>query len=165
MAALGFRTMDEMIGRVEYLNMRPAIEHWKARGLDYTAMLHAPAGSPASPRRGVQAQDHGLDRAFDTELVGACSDALIDRRPVTLERRVRNVDRAIGTMLGSEITRLWGGDGLPDDTITLRCTGSAGQSFGAFIPRGISLWLEGDANDFVGQGLSGRRLPVRPPPR
>jgi glutamate synthase domain-containing protein 3 len=163
MAALGFRTMDEMIGRAEHLNMRPAIEHWKARGLDYTAMLHAPAGSPASPRRRVQAQDHGLDRAFDTELLGACGDALIGRRPVTLERRVRNVDRAIGTMLGSEITRLWGGDGLPDDTITLRCTGSAGQSFGAFIPRGLSLWLEGDANDFLGKGLSGGRIAVRPP--
>ena len=163
MAVLGFRTMDEMIGRVECLNMRPAIAHWKARGLDYTAMLHAPAGPPASPRRRVQAQDHGLDRAFDAELIGACIDALVHRQPVTLERRVRNVDRAIGTMLGSEVTRRWGGEGLPDDTITLRCTGSAGQSFGAFIPRGISLWLEGDANDFVGKGLSGGRITVRPP--
>jgi glutamate synthase domain-containing protein 2/glutamate synthase domain-containing protein 3 len=163
MAALGFRTMDEMIGRLECLNMRPAIEHWKARGLDYTAMLHAPAGSPASPRRRVQAQDHGLDRAFDAELLVACRDALTHRRPVTLERRVRNVDRAIGTMLGSEITRQWGGEGLPDDTITLRCTGSAGQSFGAFIPRGLSLRLEGDANDFLGKGLSGGRIAVLPP--
>jgi glutamate synthase (NADPH/NADH) large chain len=163
MATLGFRTMDEMIGRVECLNMRPAIEHWKARGLDYTAMLHAPAGPASSPRRRVQAQDHGLDRAFDAELVGACSNALIHRQPVTLERRVRNVDRAIGTMLGSEVTRRWGADGLPDDTITLKCTGSAGQSFGAFVPRGISLWLEGDANDFVGKGLSGGRIAVRPP--
>jgi glutamate synthase (ferredoxin) len=163
MAALGFRTMDEMIGRVECLNMRPAIEHWKARGLDYTAMLQAPAAPASSPRRRVQAQDHGLDRAFDAELVDACSDALIHRRPVTLDRRVRNVDRAIGTMLGSEVTRRWGADGLPDDTITLRCTGSAGQSFGAFVPRGISLWLEGDANDFVGKGLSGGRIAVRPP--
>jgi glutamate synthase domain-containing protein 3 len=111
----------------------------------------------------VQAQDHGLDRAFDAELIGACIDALVHRQPVTLERRVRNVDRAIGTMLGSEVTRRWGGEGLPDDTITLRCTGSAGQSFGAFIPRGISLWLEGDANDFVGKGLSGGRITVRPP--
>jgi glutamate synthase (NADPH/NADH) large chain len=163
MAALGFRTMDEMIGRVECLNMRPAIEHWKARGLDYSAMLHVPAGSSASPRRRVQAQDHGLDRAFDAELVVACSDALIHRQRVTLERRVRNVDRAIGTMLGSEVTRRWGGDGLPDDTITVRCTGSAGQSFGAFIPRGLSLRLEGDANDFVGKGLSGGRIAVLPP--
>jgi Glutamate synthase domain 3 len=96
-------------------------------------------------------------------LIGACIDALVHRQPVTLERRVRNVDRAIGTMLGSEVTRRWGGEGLPDDTITLRCTGSAGQSFGAFIPRGISLWLEGDANDFVGKGLSGGRIAVRPP--
>jgi glutamate synthase (ferredoxin) len=163
MASLGFRTMDEMIGRAECLNMRPAIEHWKARGLDYSAMLHAPAGSPASPRRRVQAQDHGLDRAFDADLTDACSEALIHRRPVTLERRVRNVDRAIGTMLGSEITRRWGGEGLPDDTITLRCTGSAGQSFGAFIPRGLTLRLEGDANDFLGKGLSGGRIAVLPP--
>jgi glutamate synthase domain-containing protein 3 len=163
MAALGFRTMDEMIGRLECLNMRPAIEHWKARGLDYTNVLHAPAGPPASPRRRVQAQDHGLDRAFDAELLVACRDALTHRAPVTLERRVRNVDRAIGTMLGSEITRQWGGDGLPDDTITLRCTGSAGQSFGAFIPRGLSLRLEGDANDFLGKGLSGGRIAVLPP--
>jgi len=163
MAALGFRTMDEMIGRVECLNMRPAIEHWKARGLDYTAILHAPAGPPSSPRRRVQAQDHGLDRAFDAELIGACAAALIHRQPVTLERRVRNVDRAVGTMLGSEVTRQWGGEGLPDDTITLRCTGSAGQSFGAFMPRGLFLSLEGDANDFVGKGLSGGRIAVRPP--
>jgi glutamate synthase (NADPH/NADH) large chain len=163
MAALGFRTMDEMVGRVECLNMRPAIEHWKARGLDYTAMLHAPAGPDSSPRRRVQAQDHGLERAFDADLLGPCSDALVHRLPVTLERPVRNVDRAIGTMLGSEVTRRWGADGLPDDTITLRCTGSAGQSFGAFVPRGISLWLEGDANDFVGKGLSGGRIAVRPP--
>jgi glutamate synthase domain-containing protein 3 len=163
MAALGFRTMDEMIGRVECLNMRPAVEHWKARGLDYSALLHAPAGPPTSPRRRVQAQDHGLDRAFDADLIGDCSDALIHRQRVDLDRRVRNVDRAIGTMLGSEITRRWGGDGLPDDTITLRCTGSAGQSFGAFIPRGLTLLLEGDANDFVGKGLSGGRMAVRPP--
>ena len=163
MAALGFRTMDEMIGRVESLNLRPAIEHWKARGLDYAALLHVPAVPPSSPRRRVEAQDHGLDRAFDAELLAACDDALVHRRPVALDRRVRNVDRAIGTMLGSEVTRRWGADGLPDDTITLRCTGSAGQSFGAFVPRGISLWLEGDANDFVGKGLSGGRIAVRPP--
>ncbi|HWN86876.1 MAG TPA: glutamate synthase-related protein, partial [Vicinamibacterales bacterium] len=163
MAALGFRTMDEMIGRVECLNMRPAIEHWKARGLDYSGMLHAPAGPPSAPRRRVQAQDHGLERAFDAELLTACDEALVHRRPVTLERHVRNVDRAIGTMLGSEVTRRWGAAGLPDDTITLQCTGSAGQSFGAFVPRGISLHLEGDANDFVGKGLSGGRISVRLP--
>jgi glutamate synthase (NADPH) large chain len=163
MAALGFRTMDDMIGRAECLNLRPAIDHWKARGLDYSALLQAPAGPPGSPRRRVQAQDHGLDRAFDAELIVACRDALVHRQPVTLEREVHNVDRAIGTMLGSEVTRRWGGDGLPDDTITLRCTGSAGQSFGAFVPRGVSLWLEGEANDFVGKGLSGGRIAVRPP--
>jgi glutamate synthase (NADPH/NADH) large chain len=118
-----------------------------------------------SARRRVEAQDHGLNRAFDVGLLDECRNAIVQRRPVTLERGVRNVDRAVGTMLGSEVTRMWGGDGLPDDTITIRCTGSAGQSFGAFIPRGITLRLEGEANDFVGKGLSGGRIAVLPPRR
>jgi glutamate synthase (ferredoxin) len=163
MAMLGFRTMDEMIGMSDRLNMRPALDHWKARGLDYTAMLRQVV--VRSARRRVEAQDHGLDRAFDVGLLDDCRDAIVHRRAVTLERAVRNVDRAVGTMLGSEVTRTWGGDGLPDDTITVRCTGSAGQSFGAFIPRGITLRLEGEANDYVGKGLSGGRLAVVPPRR
>jgi len=161
MALLGFRTMDEMIGMVDRLNMRPAIEHWKARGLDYSAMLKEPF--TPSPRRRVEAQDHGLDRAFDRGLIEECREAIVHRTPVAVERAVRNVDRAIGTMIGSEVTRRWGGDGLPDDTIRLTCRGSAGQSFGAFIPRGLSLRLEGDANDYVGKGLSGGRISVVPP--
>ena len=161
MALLGFRTMDEMIGMVDRLNMRPAIEHWKARGLDYSGMLKEPFAP--SPRRRVEAQDHGLERAFDRELIAACHDAVVHRTPVSLQRPVRNVDRAIGTMLGSEVTRRWGGDGLPDDTIGIACTGSAGQSFGAFIPRGLTLRLEGEANDYVGKGLSGGRIVVVPP--
>ena len=143
--------------------MRPAIEHWKARGLDYSGMLKEPF--TPSPRRRVDAQDHGLDRAFDRELIPACSDAIVHRTPVSLQRAVRNVDRAIGTMVGSEVTRRWGGEGLPDDTIRIACTGSAGQSFGAFIPRGLTLRLEGEANDYVGKGLSGGRIVVVPPRR
>ena len=161
MALLGFRSMDDMIGMVDRLNMRPAIEHWKARGLDYSNMLKEPF--VPGPRRRVEAQDHGLGQAFDRGLLDECREAIAQRTPVSVTRAVRNVDRAIGTMLGSEVTRTWGGEGLPDDTIRIACTGSAGQSFGAFIPRGITLRLEGDANDYVGKGLSGGRIFVVPP--
>jgi glutamate synthase domain-containing protein 3 len=161
MALLGFRTMDDMIGMVDRLDVRPAIDHWKARGLDFNAMLR-PVMSP-SHRRRVEAQDHQLDRAFDQGLIEACRNAIVHREPVAIERPVRNIDRAVGTMLGSEVTRMWGGEGLPDDTIRVGCFGSAGQSFGAFVPRGITLRLEGEANDYVGKGLSGGRLIVVPP--
>ncbi len=163
MAQLGFRTINEMIGRVDRLKVREAIDHWKAKGLDYSAILHQPAIAPGVARRKTQAQDHGLEQALDNELILACGDALEHRRPVTLTRPIRNVHRAVGTMLGYEVTRRWGGAGLPDDTITVRFTGSAGQSFGAFVPRGITLALEGDANDYVGKGLSGGRIIVAPP--
>ena len=161
MALLGFRTMDDMIGMVDRLDVRPAIDHWKARGLDFSAMLR-PVMSP-SHRRRVEAQDHQLDRAFDQRLIEACRNAIVHKEPVAIERPVRNIDRAVGTMLGSEVTRMWGGEGLPDDTIRVGCFGSAGQSFGAFVPRGITLRLEGEANDYVGKGLSGGRLIVVPP--
>jgi len=161
MALLGFRTMDDMIGMVDRLDVRPAIDHWKARGLDFTAMLR-PVMS-ASHRRRVEAQDHQLERAYDQGLIEACRNAIVHKEPIAIERPVRNVDRAVGTMLGSEVTRMWGGEGLPDDTIRVGCFGSAGQSFGAFVPRGITLRLEGEANDYVGKGLSGGRLIVVPP--
>jgi glutamate synthase domain-containing protein 3 len=161
LAALGFRTMDEMIGMASRLQLRPAIDHWKARGLDYGSMLKEVYAR--SPRRRLDAQDHRLDAAFDRELIDACRDAIVHGTAVSIERRVRNVDRSVGTMLGSEVTRRWGGSGLPDDTIRIACTGAAGQSFGAFLPRGITLGLEGDANDYVGKGLSGGRLIVVPP--
>ena len=160
MAVLGFRTMDEMIGMVDRLDVRPAIDHWKARGLDFSAMLR-PVMSP-SPRRRVEAQDHQLDRAFDQGLIEACRNAIVHKEPVAIERPVRNIDRAVGTMLGSEVTRMWGGEGLPDDTIRVGCFGSAGQSFGAFVPRGITLRLEGDSNDYIGKGLSGGKIIVYP---
>jgi glutamate synthase (ferredoxin) len=163
MARLGFRTMDEMIGRIDCLNMRAAVGHWKARGIDLSSILHGPVVPSDAPRRQLRAQEHGLERALDHELIAACGDALERRQPVSLEYAIRNVHRSLGTMLGSEVTRRWGGDGLPDDTVRIRCTGSAGQSFGAFVPRGITLALEGDANDYVGKGLSGGKIVVRPP--
>jgi glutamate synthase (NADPH) large chain len=161
MSALGFRTMDEMIGMASRLQLRPAIDHWKARGLDYGGMLKEVFAR--SPRRCTEAQDHRLDGVFDRELIEACRDAIVHRQPVSIERQIRNVHRSVGTMLGSEVTRMWGGEGLPDETIRVGCTGSAGQSFGAFLPRGITLRLEGDANDYVGKGLSGGHLVVVPP--
>jgi glutamate synthase (NADPH/NADH) large chain len=163
MAQLGFRTMDEMIGRVDRLNVRSAIDHWKARGLDYSALLHDPDVPMAETRRCTTEQDHGLAAALDNELIASCREALEHRTPVSLARPIRNVNRTVGTMLGSELTRRWGAAGLPDDTIRIRLTGSAGQSFGAFVPRGITLTLEGDSNDYLGKGLSGGKLIVRPP--
>jgi glutamate synthase (ferredoxin) len=165
MAALGFRTLEEMIGRVDRLNLRPAIDHWKARGLDFSSILHAPVLPEDSPRRKVQAQDHGIARVLDVDLIEACREALVHRQPVVVDRAVRNTDRTVGTMLGSEVTRRWGGEGLPDETIRVNCVGSAGQSFGAFLPHGITLSLEGDANDYVGKGLSGGRIIAYPPRR
>jgi glutamate synthase (ferredoxin) len=165
MARLGFRTMDEMIGRVDKLDFKPALDHWKARGLDLSAILYQPPMAPDVPRRKVREQDHGLERSLDyTTIIPACRAALEDRTPVALRLPIRNVDRTVGTMLGYEITRRWGGEGLPEDTIRLHFTGSAGQSFGAFVPRGVTMTLEGDANDYWGKGLSGGKLVVLPPP-
>jgi glutamate synthase (ferredoxin) len=165
MAALGFRTMDEMTGRVDRLDVRRAVDHWKARGLELSAILHQPAAGPGTALRRVRAQDHGLERSLDaTTLVPRCRPALERGTPVELRLPIRNVHRTVGTLLGSEVTRRHGAAGLPDDTIRLHFTGSAGQSFGAFVPRGITLVLEGDANDYVGKGLSGGKLIAFPPP-
>ncbi|MBI4485487.1 MAG: glutamate synthase subunit alpha, partial [Acidobacteria bacterium] len=166
MAALGFRSMDEMIGRVDRLNVRTAVDHWKARGLDFSAILHSamPAGGSAeSPRRSTTKQDHGLDAALDHQLIARCADALDHQTPVQIDLPIRNAHRTVGTMLGYEVTKRYGSDGLPDDTIQLRFHGSAGQSFGAFVPRGITLVLEGDSNDYAGKGLSGGKIIVYPP--
>jgi glutamate synthase (ferredoxin) len=163
MAALGFRTMDEMIGRVDRLNFRAAVDHWKAKGLDYSAILYEPAVAPDAPRRRVIAQDHGLAGALDNELIVQCANALERATPVALQLPIRNVNRTVGTMLGYHVTRRYGAAGLPDDTIVLRFKGSAGQSFGAFVPRGITLELEGDANDYIAKGLSGGKVIVYPP--
>ena len=164
MALLGFRTLKEMVGHTECIEMRTAIEHWKAHGLDFSAMLYQ-ADMPREVGRHCQvAQDHGLEKSLDyTTLLELCKPALEEGRSVSATLPVRNVNRAVGTMLGSEVTRRYGAAGLPEDTISLRFAGSAGQSFGAFVPRGITLTLEGDANDYVGKGLSGGKIIVCPP--
>ncbi len=165
LAALGFRTLEEAIGRTEMLNTRPAIDHWKAAGLDLSPILDLPSDlDPAAARHRTREQDHGLDKALDNTLIALAEGALADGEPVRLDLPVRNVNRTVGTMLGSHLTRRWGGAGLPDNTIDITLTGSAGQSFGAFLPRGITLRLVGDANDYVGKGLSGGRITVRPHP-
>ncbi len=164
MASLGFRTMAEMIGRVDRLNVRPAVEHWKAKGLDLSAVLYEPAMPADVARRCVTTQDHGLERSLDaTTLIPACGEAIEHAKPIELSLPIRNVNRTVGTTLGYEITTRWGGEGLPDDTIKVHFTGSAGQSFGAFVPRGVTFTLEGDANDYWGKGLSGGHLIVFPP--
>ncbi|HEV2089124.1 MAG TPA: glutamate synthase-related protein, partial [Cryptosporangiaceae bacterium] len=164
LAELGFRSLDEAIGHAELLDTRAAIAHWKADGLDLTPILAVPELPDATARHRTAEQDHGLDKALDNTLIQLCEGALLDGDPVRLELPVRNVNRTVGTMLGSMVTRRYGGAGLPDDTIELTFTGSAGQSFGAFLPRGITMRLVGDANDYVGKGLSGGRLVVRPHP-
>jgi glutamate synthase (NADPH/NADH) large chain len=167
LAALGLRSIEEAVGRVDLLDTAIAVSHWKAAGLDLAPVLHAPAGAfdgsgPAVTLRQVTAQDHGLDKALDNTLIQLAEGALEEGLPVHLDLPIRNVNRTVGTMLGYEVTRRWGGEGLPDDTITVAFTGSAGQSFGAFVPRGITLKLTGDANDYLGKGLSGGRLVVAP---
>jgi glutamate synthase (ferredoxin) len=164
MAQLGFRTMDEMIGRVDRLDVAPAVDHWKARGLDFSAILYRPPVGPDVAVRKVVEQDHGLDRSLDeTTLLPLCGPALERQEPVDIRLPIRNVNRTVGTILGSEITRRYGAEGLRDDTIRIHFSGSAGQSFGAFLPRGVTLTLEGDANDYIGKGLSGGKLIVYPP--
>jgi glutamate synthase (ferredoxin) len=164
MAKLGFRSMDEMIGRADRLDMRKAVDHWKARGLDYSLMLYRPEVGPDVATRKVREQDHGLEKALDrTTIIPLCQPALERREPVSLRLPIRNVNRTVGTLLGHEVTTRYGGEGLPDDTIRIYFTGSAGQSFGAFVPRGIALTLEGDSNDYLGKGLSGGKIIVFPP--
>ncbi|HEY8372838.1 MAG TPA: glutamate synthase large subunit [Pseudonocardiaceae bacterium] len=164
LAALGFRSLDEAIGHADLLDTDEAVEHWKARGLDLTPVFQVPETSYGTARRKVREQDHGLEHALDHTLIQLADAALEDARPVRLELPVRNVNRTVGTLLGYEVTRRYGGAGLPDDTIHVTLTGSAGQSLGAFLPRGITLDLVGDANDYVGKGLSGGRIIVRPHP-
>src|SRR4051794_28949716 len=164
LAALGFRTLNEAIGHSEMLDTQPAVDHWKASGLDLAPILHVPEfDASVQDRYCTKAQDHGLDRALDNTLIQLCEGALEDGQPVTLELPIRNVNRTVGTLLGYELTKRYGGTGLPDDTIQVRFSGSAGQSFGAFVPSGITLRLEGDANDYVGKGLSGGRIVIHPP--
>ena len=164
LASLGLRSVDEAIGRADLLDTSNAVEHWKATGLDLSPILHVP-DSPwvGQASKCVRTQDHGLDRALDNTLIELAADAIEHGTPVSIDLPIRNVNRTVGTMLGSTLTRRWGGDGLPDETIQIAFTGSAGNSFGAFLPRGITMRLQGDANDYFGKGLSGGRLTLRPP--
>ncbi len=163
LAELGFRTIQEAIGQVGTLDTGLAIEHWKADGLDLSPILYAPPIPDGSYRYQKFEQDHGLDKALDQKLITASAAALESGTPVALEMPITNENRTVGTMLGHEVTKAYGADGLPDDTISIRFTGSAGNSFGAFVPKGISLHLEGDSNDFVGKGLSGGHISIAPP--
>ncbi len=162
LAGLGFRSLAEAVGHAELLDTAAAVDHWKASGLDLAPILHRPATD--GPRSRTTRQDHGLARALDNTLIQLSEGALAHGGPVHLELPIRNVNRTVGTMLGAEVTRRYGGAGLPDGTIEITFTGSAGQSFGAFLPPGITLRLFGDANDYVGKGLSGGRIVLRPAP-
>ncbi|HKW13449.1 MAG TPA: glutamate synthase-related protein, partial [Candidatus Krumholzibacteria bacterium] len=163
MAELGFRTVDEMVGRVEMLDVEPAVEHWKARGLDFSAILYNPPLPSRVARRCVHTQDHGLDHALDHQLVEHSLDALLSLNSTEINLPVRNVNRSVGAILSGEVARRYGSAGLPDDTLRIHLSGSAGQSLGAFLAKGITITLEGDANDYVGKGLSGGRIIVYPP--
>ncbi|MEZ5565334.1 MAG: glutamate synthase large subunit [Gammaproteobacteria bacterium] len=164
MAQLGFRTVDEMVGRVDRLEPKKAINHWKAKGFDFSNILYQPDLGPEVGRYRQMEQDHGLDKSLDvTTLLDLCAPAIARGEKVSGELPIRNVNRVVGTITGSELTRKWGSKGLPDDTIQLHFKGSAGQSFGGFVPSGMTFVLEGDANDYFGKGLSGGRLIVRPP--
>ncbi|MFE0377520.1 glutamate synthase large subunit [Streptomyces inhibens] len=167
LAELGFRSLEEAVGHAELLDTAKAVDHWKAQGLDLAPLLHVPELPEGAVRHQITVQDHGLEKALDNELIKLAADALSAdtpeaAQPVRAQVAVRNINRTVGTMLGHEVTKKFGGAGLPDDTIDITFTGSAGQSFGAFLPRGITLRLEGDANDYVGKGLSGGRIVVRP---
>jgi len=163
MSKLGFRTMDEMVGRVDKIEMRAAIDHWKARGLDFSQILYNPQVPRRVGRRCTIAQDHGLDKALDHELIAYAQEAIKQCAPVERSMEIRNTHRTVGAMLSGEIARRYGSHGLPEDTIRFNFSGSAGQSFGAFLAKGVTLTLEGDANDYVGKGLSGGKLVVYPP--
>ncbi len=163
LAELGFRRLDEAVGCVEALDVTGAVDEWKASGLDLSPILHLPEIAREARRHQYRQQDHGLELALDQTLIQLAEHSLVHGRPVTIDIPVRNVNRTVGTMLGFEVTSRYGGEGLPTDTIVVNLTGSAGNSLGAFLPRGITLRLEGDANDYVGKGLSGGRIIARPP--
>lgn len=167
LAELGFRTIEEAVGHAELLDTDRAITHWKAQGLDLAPLFHVPELPEGAVRHRINAQDHGLAKALDNELIKLAADALgadsaEAAQPVRAQVAIRNINRTVGTMLGHEVTKKFGGAGLPENTIDITFTGSAGQSFGAFLPAGVTLRLEGDANDYVGKGLSGGRVVVRP---
>ena len=162
MAQRGFRTIDEMVGHVECLDTREAIDHWKASGLDISPILAVPQNPYEQSMYATTGQDHGLGEAIDQQFIVEAQPAINDGHAVKIDLPIRNVNRTVGTMLGHEVTKRWRGEGLPDGTIDITLTGSAGQSFGAFVPAGIQMRLVGDTNDYLGKGLSGGRLIVHP---
>ncbi len=164
MARLGFRTFDEMIGQSDRIDMRRAIDHWKARGLDFSRILHKPEAGPRVAIRNMEVQDHELDKALDRKLIEQAHAALEHGEPVLIETDVRNTNRTVGAMLSGEIAKRYGHGGLEPNTIRIRMKGTAGQSFGAWLAQGVTLELEGDANDYVGKGLSGGRIIILAPP-
>jgi len=163
LAELGFRSIAEAVGHAEVIDIRKAVDHWKAAGLDLSPILHVPERPFGDDRLNTTTQDHGLERALDQQLISAARAAIDSGTQVLLDFPIRNVNRTVGTMLGHEVTKVHGGLGLPDDTIDVTLRGSAGQSIGTFMPKGVTLRLHGDANDYAGKGLSGGRLIVRPP--
>ena len=165
MAKLGFRTVNEMVGQVGKLDMRKAVEHWKAHGVDLSRILYQPELKPGVGIHHSETQNHHLEKALDQVLIREAADALQNQIPVRLEHPIHNVNRTAGAMLSGEVARKYGHAGLPEDTISIHLTGTAGQSFGAFLARGVSLYLTGDGNDYVGKGLSGGRVVVRQPPQ
>jgi glutamate synthase (NADPH/NADH) large chain len=165
MAKLGVRKLDELIGRAELLDMKKGIEHWKAKGLDFSKVFAMPKVPPEVARRHCEKQDHGLEKALDNRLIELARAAIERGEKVTIETPIRNINRTAGTMLSHEIAKRYGHEGLPEDTIHIRLAGSAGQSFGAFLAKGVTLDLVGDTNDYCGKGLSGGRISVQPSPK
>jgi len=163
MASLGFRKLDDMVGRVDCLVQRQDVEHWKARSIDLSSILYNPPMPHHVGRHCLIAQDHGIEKSLDVSLIEHAHEALVNRTPVSFSLPIRNVHRSVGAMMSGEIARRYGSEGLPDDTVRIHFQGSAGQSFGAFLAKGVNLTLEGEANDYVGKGLSGGRLIVYPP--
>jgi glutamate synthase (NADPH/NADH) large chain len=163
LAELGYRSLDEIIGRADLIEVNAAVEHWKAEGLDLTPVLEGPVFPAGEPRRSGRTQDHELEKHFDVQLIDIAKSALLNGEPVVVELPIANTERAVGTMLGHQVTSRHGAAGLPQGTIDVTLHGTAGQSLGAFLPPGIVLRLEGDANDYVGKGLSGGDITIRPP--
>ena len=163
MARLGVRKFEELIGRTEFLDVRRGVEHWKAKGLDFSKLFYKPAMAPGVPIRQEETQDHGLAKALDHELIDRAATALASKRPVSIESKIYNRNRTVGAMLSGEVARRYGHTGLADDTIHVKFKGTAGQSFGAWLAHGVTFELEGDCNDYVGKGLSGGRIVVYPP--
>jgi len=162
MAELGFRKVDDMVGRVDMLDMRKAVHHWKAKGVDLSSVLYSPEVAEDIAIRNVEGQDHELEKALDWQIIERVRRALENKEPVEIELPIRNVNRTVGTILGSEISRRYGAQALPEDTIKCTFKGIAGQSFGAFVPKGVTMILEGEGNDYVGKGLSGGKIIIRP---